>query len=263
MSLMRNLAGLFMPHEEARTASGTIGALNAEVVLDLNGDESATVHLLTPSALTATYACEVSPDGLNFYPALAFAYPPGCLNGTIPQAGQPLVTEASTTAIQRTLCMAVGGMKKVRVRLSAWTSGNVDVTITADTCASISPYVRDQKAATLLVTATAAVGVAATASLPAVPGLRHYVDNVYICRSATVALTPSATPVVCTTSNIPGNLAMTFGADAGGVGIDKLIGLDFGAAGLASSAINTATTVACPATTGVIWRVIVAYHLGL
>lgn len=263
MSTPRNLAGNFMPHPESRRAVGTIGALNAEVVLDLDGDESVTIHLLTAAAFTATYDCQVSPDGVTYYPALAFAYTPGCINGTIPAAGQPIISEASTTAIQRTLCMAVGGMKKVRVRLPAWTSGNADVTITADTCASISPYVRDQRAATLAVTATGTAGAAVTATLPAVAGLRHYIDNIYVLRSATAALTPAAVPVVATTTNLPGAPALTFGADAAGVGIDKGAELDFGSAGLAATAINTATTVVCPAYTGVIWRVVVAYRLGL
>ena len=33
-------------------------------------------------------------------------------------------------------------------------------------------------------------------------------------------------------------------------------------AGLAASAVNTATTVVCPVYTGVIWRVNVTYRLG-
>mgnify|MGYP003561930031 CR=1 FL=1 len=36
-----------------------------------------------------------------------------------------------------------------------------------------------------------------------------------------------------------------------------------GGAGLAASAVNTATTVVCPVYTGVIWRVNVSYRLGL
>ena len=113
-----------------------------------------------------------------------------------------------------------------------------------------------------MVTATGAAGAAVTATLPAVAGLRHYVDYIQVVRSATVALTATATPILVTTTNLPGTPALTFGADAGGVGVDKILELDFGDAGLAASAINTATTVVCPGYTGVIWRVNIAYQLG-
>ena len=252
-----------MPHFEARTASGSLNALNAEVAMDLSGDSSATIFLNAQSALTATYVVEGSVDGTNYFSVLAFPYSPGCLLGTIPVAGQPIVSEASTLQIQRTLCVGTGGLKKLRVRLSAWTSGTALVTINADTCDSISPYVRDQKAATLMVTATGAAAAAVTATLPAVAGLRHYIDRISVVRSATAALTAAAAPVVVTTTNLPGTPALTFGSDAGGIGLDKEAVLDFGGAGCAAIAINTATTIVCPVYTGVIWRINVSYRLGL
>ena len=141
--------------------------------------------------------------------------------------------------------------------------GTCTATINADECQSFNPYVRDQKAATLMVTVTAAVGVAATATLPAVAGLRHYIDRISVVRSATAALTAAATPVLVTTTNIPGTPALTLGSDVGGIGVDKLFDFDFGSSGIAVTAINTATTVVCPAYVGVIWRVNVAYRLGM
>ena len=112
------------------------------------------------------------------------------------------------------------------------------------------------------ITNTAAVSTAVTATLPAVAGLRHYIKRISVVRSATAALTASATPVLVTTTNLPGLPVITFGSDAGGIGIDKEQVLDFGGAGLAASAVNTATTVVCPVYTGVIWRVNVSYYLG-
>jgi hypothetical protein len=252
-----------MPHPERREASGTLNAVNAEVALDLNGDNSATVYLNAPSAWTGTYVVEVSPDGTNYYAALAWPYTPGCINGTIPVAGQPLTLEASTLAIQRVLCVAVGGMKKIRVRASAWTSGSLPTQIVSDVTDSISPYVRDQRAGTLLVTVTGAVSATITVTLPAVTGLRHYVDFIKVTRSATAALTPSATPVVVTTTNLPGSPAFTFGSDAGGVGLDIEREIGYGSSGGAAAGISTATTVVAPSYTGVIWRITVAYRLGL
>ena len=137
------------------------------------------------------------------------------------------------------------------------------MTINSDEAPSPNPYLRDQKAGTLNITATAAVSTAVTATLPAVPGMRHYIDRISVLRSATAALTASATPVLVTTTNIPGLPVLTFGSDAGGVGVDKEQVVDFGGTGAAATALGTATTVVCPVYTGVIWRVNVAYRLGL
>jgi hypothetical protein len=93
--------------------------------------------------------------------------------------------------------------------------------------------------------------------------LRHYIDRVSVVRSATAALTASATPVVVTTTNLPGTPALTFGSDAGGIGVDREQIFEFGGAGIATSAVNTATTIVAPVWTGVIWRVNVSYRLGL
>jgi hypothetical protein len=114
-----------------------------------------------------------------------------------------------------------------------------------------------------MITATNAASAGVTATLPAVAGLRHYIDRVSVVRSATAALTAAATPVVVTTSNLPGPPALTFGSDVAGIGVDKELVLDFGGAGLAATGINTASTIVAPAYTGVIWRINVAYRLGL
>ena len=264
MSLLRNLLGNFMPHLEARRTTGPLAAVNAEVVHDLNGDASAVIYLNGTGTLNATYAVDGSIDGVNYFPLLCSPYGTASLGGVLPQSAQPLVTEVVNAAtVQRALCTSVGGLQKVRVRLTAYASGSCVVTINSDDCRSISPYANDLKAATLMVTATAAVSTAVNASLPAVAGLRHYIDRIDVVRSATVALTAAAVPVLVTTTNIPGLPVLTFGADTGGVGIDKALSIDFGASGMAATAAGTATTIFCPIYTGVIWRVNVAYRLGL
>lgn len=256
--------GNFMAHWLSRRTSGSMSAINAEVVHDVDGDQSAVIYLNGTGTLNATYVIDGSPDGVEYFPLLCYPYTPASLGGTLPQAGQPLLTEAVNAAtVKRMLCTAVGGLRKIRVRLSAYTGGTCAVSINSDDCASISPYVRDQKSATLMVSQTAAVGVANSVTLPAVAGLRHYIDFISVTRSATAALTASATPVLVTITNIAGAPVITFGSDAGGVGIDVERKLDFGASGMASTAVGTATTVVCPAYAGVIWRVNVAYRLGL
>lgn len=265
MSILKNILGNFMPHFEQRSASGSITGANSELVLDVNGDESATIFMDGGGAtLNATYGIEGSIDGTNYFSLLAFPLPQFCNGGTIPLAAQPLLTEAvNAGSLRRALSVCVAQLKKVRVRLIANTAGTVDVTINADDRQALSPYVRDQKSATLVVTATGAAAAAVTASLPAVTGLRHYVDFVQVSKFNAAALTAAATPVLVTTTNIPGAPVLNFSAGGEAQGAEQSKEMDFGGQGAAATALGTATTVVCPATTGVIWRVIVAYRLGM
>lgn len=264
MSIIRNLSGAFVPVREARETSGILGALNAELVLDTNGDENAVITII-PSAFAGTLEFTYSTDstGTNFFPLPVFPFPPGCVGGTIPVGGQPLLTEALVVGVTaRTYSALTGGIKRVRVRVSAYTSGTLVATIRSDAAATFN-LAMVTRPSTLLVTATAAAGAGATVTLPAVPGLRHVIDFIRVTRSASALLTAGAAPTVVTTTNLPGSPALTFGQDAAAQGVDKEVVLDFGGSGLAASAINTNTTVVCPATTNVIWRATVSYRLGL
>ncbi len=264
MSTFKNLSNEYMPHFEARRSSAALSAVNAELVHDVNGDESATIFINGTGTLNATYNIQGSADGTNYADVLTFPYAPFSVGGTFPVPAQPLISEAVNAAtIQRLLCLNCAGLQKIRVRLTAYSSGSALVTINSEACASIHPNVVSQKAGTLNITATAAAGTAVTATLPAVAGLRHYIDRISVTRSATAALTASATPVTVTTTNINGLPIMTFGQDVAGIGIDKDVELEFGASGAGALLANTATTVVAPAYVGVIWRVNVSYRLGL
>lgn len=264
MSILKNLANAFMPHFEARRSSGTLAAVNAELVHDVNGDESATIFINGTGTFNATYNIQGSADGTNFADIIAFPYAPFSVGGTLPVPAQPLVNEAVNAAtIQRLLCLNCGGLQKIRIRLTAYTGGSGAITINSDACASIHPNVLALKAGTLNNTSTGAVGAAVTASLPAVAGLRHYIDRISVVRSATAALTASATPVTITTTNIAGTPTFTIGQDAGGIGVDREFVFDYGASGAGTLLANAATTIVAPAYTGVIWRINVAYRLGL
>ena len=264
MSTLKNANSEIVPIRERREASGTLAALNSEIVIDVNGDESALVYVQSTAFIgTLEFTGSSDATGALFHPVPAYPFSPGCAGGTIPQAGQPMLLDALLAAnTVRVYSVPVGQLRKLRVRTSAYTSGAADVTITAEAQGPLNTAIA-AKPSTLLVTATAAVGVAVTATVPAVAGLRHILDFVKVTRSATAALTASATPVLVTTTNLPGLPALTFGQDAGGIGVDKQDGFDFGSSGLAASALGTATTVVCPAYVGVIWRVTVGYRLGL
>jgi hypothetical protein len=264
MSLLRNLLGNFMPHLEARSSAATLAAINAEVVHNLSGDASAVIYLNGTGTLNATYAVDGSVDGVNYFPLLCYPYGTASLGGVLPQSAQPLVAEVVNAAtVIRALCTSVGGLQKVRVRLTAYASGSCDVTINSDDCRSISPYANDLKAATLMVSTTMGLSTAVTATLPAVAGLRHYIDRIDVIRTAGAVLTAAGGTIVVTTTNIPGNPQLSFGNNAAPIGEDKIMSIDFGASGMAVTALNTATTIVCPGATGVIWRINVAYRLGL
>jgi len=113
-------------------------------------------------------------------------------------------------------------------------------------------------ASSLCQSATAATGVAVTATLPAVSGQFHYISMIQIKKYFTVANAASTTPLVVTTTNLPGSLAFTFGQPLGTVGTTDT-DIFVPEAPLKSSVSNTSTTIVCPATTGIIWRVNVFY----
>ena len=256
---------LYVPVREQRrsdTGASPLAATNAALTHTVNGDESALIYFDGGgSILTATVVFEGTMDGTTFIPIPVLPF--YALNGTVPVFSQPMLTEAFTVAnTLRVYSMQTTGLRAIRVRLSAWTAGTAVVVINSDAQLSIHPNIT-MKPTTLVQSVTAAVGVAATATLPAVAGLRHYVDFIQVTRSATAVLIASATPVVTTSANLPGAVAMTFGQDAAGIGIDKEVKLDFGATGLAATAINTASSVTCPAYVGVIWRINIGYRLGL
>ena len=265
MSLLRNLLGAFVPVRERRETSGVLAALNAELVLDINGDESALIFVNGGgSAFAGTLEFTGSIDGVNYFAILVMPY---FSNGSVagPNNAQPLLVDviASTTACIRAYALRVSQLKKVRVRIAAWTSGSATVNINSDAQRSLHPALYEGRPTSLMNSTTGAVSAAVTATLPAVAGLRHYIDFIRITRSATAALTAAATPVVITSTNLPGPLNLTLGQDAGGIGVDRELALDFGGTGLAASAIGTATTIVCPIYTGVMWRVNVGYRLGL
>ena len=264
MSIIRNSAGVIVPLRERREASGTLAALNSEIVIDVNGDESALVYVQSTAFIgTLEFTGSSDATGTLFYPVPAYPFSPGCAGGTIPPAGQPLLLDALVAAnTVRVYSVPVGQLRKLRVRTSAYTSGAADVSITAEAQGPLNTAIA-AKPSTLLVTNTAAASAAVTATLPAVAGLRHIIDFIQVTRYATAALTASATPVLVTTTNLPGTPVLTFGSDAAGIGIDKEARLDFGSTGLAANSLGTTTTVVCPVYTGVIWRVIVGYRLGL
>jgi hypothetical protein len=113
----------------------------------------------------------------------------------------------------------------------------------------------------LAVTAVAAAAAAVTLTLPAVTNQYHYITSIEIQAYSTAARTGSATPITVTSTNLPGSTAWTF-ATAAAIGTTDLKSFSYDSPKKSVSA-GTATTLVCPATTGVIWRVNVSYYTGV
>jgi len=108
----------------------------------------------------------------------------------------------------------------------------------------------------LAVTAVGTAGAAVTLTLPAVTGNFHNITHIQITAYTTSARTGNATPITVTSTNLPGSPAWTF-ATAGAVGTTDIKTIE---SAIKSSTANTNTTIVCPATTNVIWRVQVIYN---
>ena len=246
---------------------------------------SGTVSLSGTSSISGTVTA-VQPTGTNLHVVVDSA-PTTAVTGTFFQATQPvsaaslpLPTGAATSANQSTAQSTLNtiatnttnaGTPTVTQGTSPWAdnvsqfggspvvtgvgvsgAGIPRVTIASDSQVQLMPV-------TLCVSATAATGVGVTATLPAVAGQFHYIGSIVITKYFTVANAASATPLVVTTTNLPGSLAFSFGQPLGTVGTTDVRSDNFGFP-LKSSVVNTATTIVAPATTGIIWRINVFYY---
>ena len=107
---------------------------------------------------------------------------------------------------------------------------------------------------------TGAAAAAVIATLPAVASKFHYIALIEIVKYFTAANVASATPLVVTTANLPGTLAFTFGQPTGVIGVTD-IHLYVPVAPIKSNVPGTTTTISCPPTAGIIWRINVAYYV--
>lgn len=237
-------SNLERPRTDVRV-SGSIAALNGEIALSLNGETTATVDMRT-SAFTGTITFQGTIDGTNYI--------------TIP-AYNPLTELWVTTftAAGQWVLPNIAGYRIVRCIATSFTSGSATVTLNA----SLGQSVTYNKAIPANLTATT-VGTSGSATTLTISsggaGLYHYIGYLRIDRFAAALLTAAATPVTVTTTNISGSLAFTFPADVAAQG--SVYTQEFnGANPIKSTNAATNTTIVCPATTSVIWRVTAVYYV--
>jgi hypothetical protein len=239
-------AGTLHPRE-ALFASGTLGAINSELIVAADGAASVSLDLRGTFTLSIEVAGSV--DGVNWV--------------TIPvrPIGQITIVYqvASFSPFTGVLVGKCSPYRLVRARVVSYTSGAATAVLMTDTAPLDDTPPGGMTTNT--VTTVGAAGAAVTLTVPTAPnGMRNYITYLAINRFASTALTAAAAPVTVTTTNIAGALAFSVPAEAAAQGTIDRWREDF-AWPLASNATGTATTFVCPATTGVIWRATAAYFV--
>jgi hypothetical protein len=242
--LSRDLSAGTLHARENLFASGNINALNGEVICDADGACSAV--LVVGGTYVGTIVLEGSADGTNWD-----AVPIKPINN----GGVWLMTLASA-AVGRWHGPA-GVFRKIRARMSAYTSGTATIYLAADN--GVSDIQVSDKACDLYVTGTAVVNTAVTLTLPAVAGMYHFIRRIELERHATALLTAAATPTIITTTNLPGGRAFSIPVEAAAQGsvYSKLVeGGPF-----RSAAAGVASTIVAAALPLCIWRMSVDYYV--
>jgi hypothetical protein len=245
--LSTDLRSAVLHPRETIHGTANLGSLNAETIIFADGCATVTLDLRGTFNLTVEVSGTV--DGTNW--TLIPLRP-------INQAAVAYVAAVVGTAAG-TWVGQCAGYRQVRARVTAYTSGSATTVIAANNAQydnlMFGPLT------TGIGTTVGAAGAATTLTLASPgAGLRHYITYLAINRFATALLTAAAAPVTVTTTNLPGTLAFSFGAEALPQGTVDRWREDF-AFPLATSAQNSTTTIVCPATTNVIWRVTAGFYV--
>lgn len=238
--LSKDLAGGNLHPRETLLSTSNLGSVNAEVIIDCDG--CATVALDLRGTFSLTVEVSGTIDGSNWI-----------LIPVRPQTGGSFIAAVAGTT-QGAWMASCAGFDRVRARVTAYTSGSATATLAASN-SLFDDFAARGSVTTGYGTAVGAAGAAVTLTLAAPgSGLRHYITYLSINRFASALLTAAAAPVTVTTTNLPGTMAFSFPAEAAAQGTIDRWREDF-VYPISSNAQNTATTIVCPITTGVIWRV--------
>jgi hypothetical protein len=230
---------------ESLVVSGPLGSINAEVIVPSDSSGVVTLDLRGTFNLTVEVSGTIDGTNWNIIPVR-------------PRNGGIFVAAVAGTA-QGIWIGDCTGYRAVRARVSVFTSGPALATLATHAMA----YTDDLQGRVTpsIGTAVGAAGAGVTLTLTAPGlGLRHYLTYIQINRFASALLVAAAAPVTVTTTNLPGTLAFSVPADAAAQGTMVHYREEF-AYPIASVAQNTNTTIVCPVTTNVIWRVTAGFYV--
>lgn len=241
---------------DTRPITAVLGALNAEVLMDLNGVQVATFDIRTAAgALTLVF--EGTIDGVNYFALPAFANFQLLVAVALQEVYIGSIVIATTQSGVYTV--GVSGFRRVRVRVSAYTSGNVTVAARASIADQI--IYGKHMPSTLSVQIDGAANATTTITIPAVAGCFHYITHISWMRHCTAALVGTGAFNI-TSTNLPGALKWRVG-NAIAVG-QHMRDVEFSpTTPLKSSVVGTATTiVAAAAGAAVITSGLCTYYTG-
>lgn len=245
--LATDLRSATLHPRETIHSTANLGSLNAETIIVADGCATVTLDLRGTFNMTVEVSGTV--DGTNWT-----LIPMRPVNQAAVAYVAAVVGSAAGTWIGQ-----CAGFRQVRARVTAYTSGSATTFLAANTANYDNLLFGPQT--NNIGTAVGASGAAVTLTLASPgAGLRHYLTYLAINRFAAAALTAAAAPVTVTTTNIPGALAFSFAAEAFPQGSLDRWREDF-AFPVSTNAQGTATTIVCPATTGVIWRVTAGFYV--
>jgi hypothetical protein len=249
MATLEKPSGAELRPREDMVITGNLAALNAEIILGVEGGSVAVIDLRGAFVLTVTLSG--TRDGVNWLDI------PVIQEG----GGQWL---ASITAVGLYVAR-VGGFLQVRARVTAYTSGAAATALGTSLSTIDLINALRLEPATLLVTTYGTANTATTLTIPAAgAGLFHQLTKLIVRAFNESASAIAASAVLnITTGNLPGTLNFRASNDFPAWAMRELVRLDFDAAPLRSSAANTNTTVLVPALgAGVRAEILAVYKVG-
>lgn len=235
ISMLYTTPGQGVPDYAVVTANGTL-------IVPCGGFSQVRLRatIYTSGTVSVTYDAGL---GMNVYPVTN--YNPVALNATVTQGPAASLANAWSAKITDGTDLA-----QVSAAGALLVDGSA---VTQPVSGTVNP-----SDSTLSVTATGLTGAAVTATLAAVAGQFHRISSLEIMAYTTLARVGVAAPVLVTSTNLPGSNAWTF-ATAAVIGSTDTKYFTFSNP-YKSTVVNTATTIVCPATLSIIWRVNVVYY---
>lgn len=233
--------------EDSRVDSKTLAALNDELAMDLNGQATAVFDLQSVAG-NMTLVVEGTLDGVVYYQLPTWSI------------GAEVIAAATFAAGVSSLISApCQGFRRVRCRVSSYTSGDVVVTGRASFASRVQ-YVRHYPVKSQ--TSNVGFNNANTLTIAAPgAGLFHYITHIHLIKRYGVAGVAAGAGITITTTNLNGRAWYTeqLGSPAG---TTVSVVDEAHVCPIKSDMANTPTTFVAPVQAETAWSWNVAYFVG-